>query len=189
MSDLYEFPTDLVVFDLETDGSEEHHIIEIGAVRLSHDFKVLDTFQSLVGGHLISKAGHEHMGGSITDAMLLGQAHFGDVGTIFAEWCGSKSKYVLCAWGAQFDSNTLRNEWTRMGRPYPHPGAVFCAKSAAWWDQVFEPRITSSRAALVSICSKLGLEFEGTPHRALDDARMAARVLMESHQRRMARIT
>lgn len=187
--DLYEFSRDLVVFDLETDSTPEHNIIEIGAIRVSYDFKILDQFQELVGGHIISDEGHEHMQGSITDDMLIGRGHFEDVGPIFAEWCGQKNDYILAAWGAHFDANILRNEWTRLGKKYPHSGAAFCIKSVAWWETVFMPRQTSSMGALQSICAKLGLEFEGTPHRALDDARMEARVMLALKNMRMAQIT
>lgn len=193
--DLYVFPRDFVIFDLETDGTPEHNIIEIGAIRVSHDFKIQAQFQELVGGHIIAEAGHDHMKGSITDEMLAGTSEEpvytfeGGVGARFADWCGRKSDYILTAWGAQFDANVLRNEWSRLGIKYPHPGAAFCIKSVAWWETVFMPRQTSSMAGLQSICTKLGLEFEGTPHRALDDARMEARVMIELKSQRMAQIT
>jgi DNA polymerase III alpha subunit (gram-positive type) len=185
----YLLPSDIVIFDLETDGSDDNLIVEVGAVRVSEDFKILDTFQSFVGGRPLTQAARDHMKDSITDAMLIGAPVIKDALQIFAEWCGPKSGYMLSAWGAYFDVCVLRSEWARLGEKYPHPGRAFDVKAVAWWESVFTPRTTSSMAGLGSICKRLGLEFQGTPHRALDDAMMEARVLLEMYRQRMVQFT
>lgn len=189
MANYYELPSDLVIFDLETDGTKDNNIVEIGAVRVSSDFKIEDTFQTFVGGHLLTDAAKEHQGNSIKDEDLLDAPSFRGAGRTFADWCGPKSKYMLAAWGAYFDVCVLRREWERVGEKFPHPGRAFDVKAVGWWESVFTPRTTSSMAGLGSICQRLGIEFQGTPHRALDDAMMEARVLLHHFHQRMAQIT
>jgi DNA polymerase-3 subunit alpha (Gram-positive type) len=169
-------PYDLIVFDLETNGEDipDVRITEIGAVRLSKDLEVLDTYQQLVGGCTISQRIVELTG--ITDAMIEDEPEFTTVGRQFVEWVKKSKNYLLSAWGAHYDISVLRSEYRRIEMSYPFLGRSLCAKSAAHW-HFWMSGIKSKTCGIERALRRLGLEFDGSAHRALDDARNAVRVL------------
>lgn len=171
-------PFELIVIDLETNGLEvpEVRIVEIGAVRMTRDFELADTFRSLVDGRPMTPVATAV--NNITDAMLEGEQPFQEVSKGFVEWCRKSSDYVLGAWGAYFDLCVLRSEYRRIGVRYPHPGRGLDVKAIAWFE-TFCRGNPSSKGGVDSLCEQFGVEFEGTRHRALDDALAEARILQE----------
>lgn len=77
---------------------------------------------------------------------------------------------LFCSWGS-FDANLFRLEGERRGLPSPF--AAHWNVKSAFTDRARTRRRYGLRRAL----ERVGLEFEGTPHRGLDDARNVVRLL------------
>lgn len=166
-------PFDLIVFDLETAG-ENHRIVEIGAVRLDRDLNLVDRWSSLVDGRPVDEktmAVHH-----ITDDMLAGKPKFAEIHAEFDEWCRKSDPYVMAAFGAYFDVPVLREEYKRLGRPYPHPGHAMDIKAVVWW-HLLKKEFPCKYLGVDRALELLGLTFEGTRHRGADDAWNEARLL------------
>ena len=93
----------------------------------------------------------------------------------FLTWAGGDHDLVLASWGT-WDDRQLRRDAARHELPAPS------------WTGLNIKRIFSRRARaqgaprggwldLASSLRWLGLDFDGEPHRALDDARNASRIL------------
>jgi DNA polymerase III epsilon subunit-like protein len=168
-------PWDLISVDLETAGDPGHRIVEIGAVRIDRDYRITDRWSSLVDGRpLDDKVVKIH---GITADMLAGKPTFAEVHSAFDEWCQKSDYYVLAPWGAYFDIPVLRAEYRRCGVKYPHRGEAFDLKTIVWQDLIkrgFPAKSCKVERAL----QLMGLQFEGTPHRAPDDAYNEARAYL-----------
>lgn len=172
-------PFSLIVIDLETNGASkehptEHRIIEIGAVRLDEDLRNMDEFSMLVDGRPVLPEVVKIHG--ITDQDLVGKPKFAEAHVLFDEWCGKKQEYLLGAWGCYFDMPVLREEYVRIGAKYPHRGEAIDIKGAAWIDLLRQGKPVR-HLGLEQACGLYGIPFEGKKHRAVDDARMTARIL------------
>lgn len=172
-------PFNLIILDFETNGgtvedSTAHRIIEIGAVRLSEELQVIDEFSMLVDGRPVLDVVVEIHG--ITNADLEGKPLFKDAHPDFDEWCGKKQEYVLGAWGAYFDIPVLRAEYQRIGVKFPHRGESFDVKAVVWWDLLRQGK-PAKHLGLEQAGGLYGIPFYGKKHKAVDDARMTARLL------------
>jgi DNA polymerase III epsilon subunit family exonuclease len=168
------FPFDVIVLDLETNGSLENRVVEIGAVRLTPDLTMGDHFTALVDGRPVTdevvKIHH------ITNEMLVGRPKFAEAHGAFDEWCAKSEYYLLCAFGAYFDMPVLRAEYSRLGLKFPHRGEAIDIKTAAWLTLIKQGMPCKS-LKLDRAMDLFGLAFEGVRHRALPDAWNEARLL------------
>lgn len=173
-------PFELIVFDVETNGSQEHRIVDLGAVRLDRDLREVDSWSSLIDGRPITEEAAKI--NNITEEMLKGKPTFAEVHAQFDDWCAKSDLYVLSAFGAYFDVPVLRAEYARLGRKFPHPGHAFDVKSVLWWE-LLKRGLPCKRLNVDHALELLGMQYEGTRHRGLDDARMEARMLQKIHGR------
>lgn len=97
-----------IVLDLEWNQGQRHdkrdvptfEIIEIGAVKLDEQFRVVDTFQRLIKPRIYNtmhKITAELVNLDMRD--LKGEEHFTKVAKEFLRWCGED--YIFCIWGVQ----------------------------------------------------------------------------------------
>ena len=111
----------------------------------------------------------------LTQAEVSAGRAFPDALAAFVAWAGGEENLVLASWGA-WDDRQLRRDARRHGLPEPR------------WTPLNIKRQFSRRAkargaprggwlSLADSLAWLGLGFEGQQHRAVDDARNAARVL------------
>ncbi len=168
-----------LIVDLEAtctnDGSfpsEEMEIIEIGAVRQhALTLEMEDAFQTFVRPvrhpqltefcrQLTSISQHD-----VDAAPLFPQAL-----QTFRDWF---SGYDICfaSWGA-YDRKQFLQDCEYHGVEYPFPPEHLNVKAA-----FSELRNTRHRYGLGQAMKKLGLRFDGTPHRGIDDARNIARLV------------
>ena len=161
------FPFDVITLDLETNGSDDNRIVEIGAVRFNTEMQLVDRFSSLVDGRPVTdevvKIHH------ITNEMLVAAPTFAEIHSKFDAWCAKSEFYILAAFGAYFDMPVLRAEYARLGMRFPHRGEALDIKGVAWWElmrQGFPVKSLKLDRAL----ELFGMEFKGTRHRALPDA-------------------
>lgn len=166
-------PFDLIVMDLETNGSKDHRIVEIGAVRLDMDLKMMDTFQILVDGRPVTDEVVEIH--HITNAMLEGKPKFAEAHEAFDDWCKKSPLYVLAAFGAYFDMPVLRAEYDRIGMKYPHRGDALDVKGVIWCE-LLKRGLPVKYLAPDRAAELMGIPWEGTRHRGLDDAIMEAKI-------------
>ncbi|MGH8474329.1 MAG: exonuclease domain-containing protein [Methylococcales bacterium] len=174
-------PFHIILLDLETNGLDipEVRITEIGAVRLNEKLNIMDEYSQLVDGRPVTP--HSTSITSITDAMLEGQPTFEQVLPKFAEWVGKSKSYILSSWGTYFDISVLRSECRRVRVKYPFHGAALDVKAVAlWttWKDGFKGG-PATRCGVDSACKLFGVEFKGTRHRALDDAKAEAMILQK----------
>ncbi len=169
---------DLVVIDLETtDDEKDRHIIEIGAVRLDRELRLLDTFSSLCyPGNMISPFVEQLTG--ITQEELNQSPRFSEVFAKLINWIPGNLKRVrLCAWGNYFDINVLRQECKFWNIPYPFSGTAFDVKTvAALWCALSGRR--TDKLGLQHVYKEMFPNISGGQwHRALADAVATAQVL------------
>lgn len=167
-------PFDLIVLDLETAGAPQNRIVEIGAVRLDRELNPVERFSALVDGRPIDEQTRAIHG--ITNEMLQGMPKFAEMHQAFDEWCQRSDPYLLAAFGAYFDIPTLRDEYERFGRKYPHPGHALDIKAIVWWE-LLKRGNPCRRLDVDRAMELLGIKPEGTRHRGPDDAWNEARLL------------
>ena len=165
-----------VVFDVETTGlypQRGDRVIEIGAVVLDKGC-VAQQFHSFMNpGRPIPKSVQKLHG--ITNDMLAGEPAPEAVVPLFHQFIG---RTCLVAHNAKFDMSFLRHEFGRQGLSLVNK----CRCTFRTAKRLF-PRLPDYR--LETVCRHLfGDALNGMKrHRALDDARLTARVWLELQQR------
>ncbi len=187
------YTTDIVVVDLEAtcpaadqgnNTVERSEIIEIGAVRLDRrSLEVKDGFSELVRPTRYPVPPFITRMTGIDDEALAGKETFARVGRRFLDWYGARNKAIVAAFGAYYDIPLLRLECDRHGLDFRATiagGALDIRAVAMVW--LAERGQRTSGVNLASALQKMGADDEGLrEHRAVDDARMAARVLQVFH--------
>ena len=164
-----------VVFDLETTGLkyQEESIVEIGAVRVENG-KITAEYSQLVNpGYSMpedaSAVNH------ITDEMLKGQPQIYEVLPSFLVFVGDDT---LAAHNMKFDYQFLANAC--MINQFKIPEKLFDTMTLA----KYYPEAGSKK--LVALVKAAGIEVE-TAHRALSDARMTAKLILTTMDKRKKR--
>jgi DNA polymerase-3 subunit epsilon len=160
-----------VILDLETTGFSPHRgdrVIEIGAVAIICG-EIVAEFQSLirVPRSIPWQVSQVH---GITGAMLVGQPLPEE---IFPEFCNFIDGSILVAHNARFDLTFLRYELRRLGMALDNRHR--CTLELA---RRHLPHLPDHRLATVARHLLGPLPAETRLHRALDDARLTARVWM-----------
>ena len=173
-----------VVLDLEWNQSAEgrlhteeglpFEIIEIGAVKLDEQRRILSSFSCLVTPSVypqlhfkISEVTHMDM-----EALRREGKPFVQAAEEFLEWCGTDA--VFCTWGSMDLTELQRNmRYYGMKIPFSKPLLYYdVQKLYAIWQGDAKARVSLDRAV-----EDLGLLEERPFHRAMDDAFYTARVL------------
>ena len=159
-----------VVLDTETTGLDvsRDRVIEIGAVRLSHGpVETAETFATLIdpGTPLAPASSRVH---GIRDADVTGAPGFADGMAAFVQWAGPS---LIVGYSVGFDLAILKAEHGRCGLAWRAPRSLDIAHLVA---QV-APRLPD--LSLETAAAWLEIEI-GTRHRAVADARLAARLFL-----------
>lgn len=153
-----------VCLDTETTGLDESaEIIEIGMVKVI-DGQIADRFSQLIQPYSPIPETITQLT-CIDNDMVADQPHWSDIEPAVLEFIGD---YTLVAHNVSFDRGMLENH---LGRVLPNQ----------WVDthdmaKIFVPTLTSYK--LISIAGALGIDGDGF-HRALQDADITARVLLQ----------
>ena len=162
-----------VVLDIETTGlhATKDRIIEIAAVKIGMDDKIIDEFHTMVdpGMRIPPDSIKVH---NITDDMVQGAPKIGEVMPQLAEFCKG---YVVCAHNATFDIGFLRLDAAKAGVELPD--TVLDTLPLA---RAVVPEI--KRHKLDQVCKKLDVKLD-THHRALYDTRATAHMLIRLLER------
>jgi len=176
----------LVIFDLEAtcwdtkDKDEndpevlkqrqEMEIIEIGAVKIDKKtYEIIDTFQTFVQPVLNPLLTQyctnltSIKSSDVNNADLFKEAY-----PKFIQWANNPSHFI--GWG-QYDYNQIKQDCERWSLHPFSPGKYLNGK-------ILYKKYTGHKGrGLRKAVRKFNLQFEGTPHRAISDATMTAKVL------------
>jgi DNA polymerase-3 subunit epsilon/CBS domain-containing protein len=167
-----------IALDSETTGLDPaaDRVIELGAVRIAAGAVSDDAFQSLVrpGLPVPPEAAAVH---GIGDADLAGAPPFADAMRDLAAWAGPT---VVLGYSLGFDLAVLRAEHARAGLPWRPPRGLDLLHLV----EALDADLPDLGAEMVA--AWLGIPVE-TRHRALADARLAARIFVALVPRLRAR--
>lgn len=173
-----------VVFDLEwnqspmgKEGSNEKipfEIIEIGAVKLNEDFRIISEFHELIKPQVYKQIHYKisevtHM--DIKELEKQGR-DFKSACESFIKWCGDE--YVFCTWGAMDLTELQRNmEYFKVENIFAKPLIYYDVQ------KLYSLLYTDGKEkhSLDQIVEELGLLEERGFHRALDDAYYTGKVM------------
>jgi 3'-5' exoribonuclease 1 len=169
-----------IIFDLEATCWEEKHkhvseIIEIGAVKISEKKSVIDEFSAFIKPVLQPVLSDFCKKLTSIDQPDVDKAkRFPDVIEEFKKWIGvNENSYFLCSWGF-YDKKQLIKDSELHNLP------------ADWLENHISIKhqhqiLTNlSKSIGLGIALQLeGLEFEGVPHRGIDDARNIAKIFIK----------
>lgn len=173
-------PTRYLVIDFEATccdrGSvlrDHMEIIEIGAVMVeAAGFRVVDEYQGFV-----RPVRHPTLTDFCVGLTSIRQQDvdrapvFQDAVAQFKAWLYRYADFVFCSWG-DYDLKQLRQDCDFHKLPYPINAAHCNVKRL-----LTERQGLSKKPGLGEAVRLAGLDFAGTPHRGIDDARNIARLL------------
>lgn len=152
---------------------EQMEIIEFGAVMVeAKNFQVLSQFQSFV-----RPVRHPVLTGFCTELTSIqqhdvdGAPLFKDVAVQFKKWLHQYQGFVFCSWG-DYDRKQLQQDCAFHGVPNPVGAPHINLKPL-----MSERLNLSKKLGLGQALRQAGMQFEGTAHRGIDDARNIARLL------------
>lgn len=161
-----------IVVDVETSGfsvRDGGRVIEVGAVALENG-AIVGELSSLINADATIHYGAYRVHG-ISREMLRGQPSPAEVWRSFHQFVGNAP---LAAHNATFDSSFIRHELALLGLPLANPW--HCTVRLA---RAKLPHLANHRLDTV-YCHLFGtVPATAQRHRALDDARMAARIWIE----------
>jgi DNA polymerase-3 subunit epsilon len=161
-----------VVIDVETTGLSPRHghrVIEIGAVAVEHGV-IVEEFSTLIDAGVPVPYAVQAIHG-ITDEMLEGQPAPEEAMPLFDRFIRDS---VLVAHNAPFDIRFLRHEFARLGMGLPH--RCLCTLETS---RRRLPRLRDHKLETVYLHLCPDATFIRQSHRALNDARMTARIWLK----------
>lgn len=149
----------------------ERETIEIGAVALDSERRVVSEFQEYIRPVLHKELTAFCTGlTGITQAQVDAAAFFPHVFGRFGTWVAGFDDAFLFSWG-NYDRKQLVNDCRRHGIEYMLPKGFMDFKNL-----FFKKQKLLQRSGLGQTIAQLGLVFEGRPHSALSDAKNTARL-------------
>ena len=167
-------PYDLVVVDLETNGQDgpEARIVEFGAAVFRADGSIGDRITQVFDGRPMG-----NRPSLFTDQDLVGKPLFGEFAPKFPRWCWDRSRnFVLASWNPLGDIPLLEREFDRAAAKFPFPKKAFCVRSMAF-EHLWKSNRYVASSGIDKTLRMMGLEYDGTLHRAGDDAYNVTRIL------------
>lgn len=166
-----------VVLDVETTGLSPRHghrVIEIGAVAVE-DGAVVGEFASLIDAGVSVPYAVQAIHG-ITDEMLAGQPTPEQVLPLFDRFIRDS---ILIAHNAAFDLRFLSHEFSRLGMRLPHAHCCTLELSRRRLPRLMDHTLET---IYLHLFPEDGLHRQS--HRALDDARMTAKIWLKLTERK-----
>lgn len=169
-----------LIIDLEAtcsdDGSvprEEMEIIEIGAVmQSSRTFEIESEFQTFVRPvrhPVLTKFCTELTG--IRQEQVAGAPPFAEAIEAMKKWMNAFEDALFCSWG-DYDRNQFLQDCEYHKIAYPFRSEHLNLKA-----EFLRAQGGRKKLGIVAALKRLGLKFEGSHHRGLDDARNIARIV------------
>lgn len=173
-----------IVFDLEATcweseseaSGKRREIIEIGAVMINDDGKILSRFESFVKPILHPTLSEFCKRLTSISQIDINQAdEFVEVIEDFKDWIGfyDHEEYILCSWGF-YDKSALKKDCILHDLDNEWVNAHISLK-----DQYPRIKNTGRAVGLKKAVESEGFDFEGTAHRALTDAENTAKIFIK----------
>lgn len=171
--------TDYLIIDLEATccsfnsfPREEMEIIEIGAVLMDSDLNIKSEFSTFIKPKLhptLTDFCKELT--TITQEDVDNAPDFKKAMMKLDEWVfmNSDNGYIFCSWG-NYDKNQFQRDCSLNGVEYPFGHHINIKKR-------FANKRGGKPCGLGKALKKVGMTFEGTAHRGIDDARNMARLM------------
>jgi DNA polymerase III epsilon subunit family exonuclease len=175
MSEMKSTFTSFTAFDLETTDRDtsKAEIVEIAAVRV-RDGVLVDEFHRLVKPRVPLTAGAEEVHG-ITNAELADAPFFEDVWPAFREFCGSD--VIVAHNGYDFDFRIISRMAKEIGEKF----------DLTMYDTLpLSRELISTSNKLGNLAKQFGIDT-GQSHRALDDTKALAQVLLKLEEMKLCR--
>ena len=175
MSEISSTFTSFTAFDLETTDRDttKAEIVEIAAVRV-RDGVLVDDFHRMVKPRVPLTAGAEGVHG-ITNAELADAPFFEDIWPDFREFCGSD--VIVAHNGYDFDFRIISRMAKEIGQKF----------DLTMYDTLpLSRELVSTSNKLGNLAKQFGIDT-GQSHRALDDTRALARVLLALEKMKLSR--
>ena len=169
-----------IIFDLEATCWEEKHkhvseIIEIGALKVNNKEEIVDEFNAFVKPVLQPKLSDFCKKlTSIEQSDVDSAKRFPDVLEDYKKWIGvGEVDYYLCSWGfydkkqltTDSELHNINTDWLNRHISVKHQHQILT-------------NLTKS-VGLGRAIHLEDLEFEGTPHRGIDDARNITKIFLK----------
>jgi 3'-5' exoribonuclease 1 len=165
-----------IVFDLEAtcDDKKEitNEVIEIGAVKINEQGQIVDSFQRFVKPVL-----HPVLTDFCKNLTKIRQEDvdtaqgFKEVIADFQKWIGED--YILCSWGF-YDKKQLKQDCLLHQIPSEWVEKHISLKHQYQTLKNLKRAVGTRKALALE-----GLEFEGTPHRGINDAKNIAKIFIK----------
>ncbi len=162
----------IVVVDVETTGLSVRHggrVIEVGAVAIENGRIVAELGTLINSGAAISYGAYRVHG--ISEEMLVGKPAPEEVWSSFREFVGSAD---LIAHNSPFDSAFVRHELALLGHEFTNQWHCTVRLARKRLPNLFNHKLDT---VYRSLCGDL--PFGTQRHRALDDARITAKIWLE----------
>ena len=165
-----------VLFDLEatcwtTLPLKQMETIEIGAVKVNEEGELIDEFNLIIKPLLFPELSNfcKTLTG-ITQEQVDNGVIFPAAISDFKDWCEGS---LIWSWG-DFDRKQLRQDGMLWG-----VDVTFVDERHKNLSVAFRQRNGGKKCGIVKALRKKGMEFEGTLHSGLDDARNIARIFID----------
>ena len=168
-----------IIFDLEATCWEEKdkyqsEIIEIGAVKIDDNKQITDEFNAFIKPVL-----HPELSEFCTKLTSINQplvddaSGFSHVISDLKKWIGPENEYWLCSWGF-YDKKQLTSDCNlhKISLDWLN-NHISVKHQHAYLKKIKRP------LGLGTALKLEGMEFEGTPHRGIDDARNIAKIFLK----------
>ena len=153
-------------------------VIEIGAILLDENYQEIDSFKTFVKPQFndVIKP-HIQKLTNISNDMVENAPFFEEALQMFCSWCKSIGDDILLYQWSESDIEQIRNEMNLKGISSDDSNQIFLSN---WFDlqREFGDKLNLSNAvSLKNAVMYAGIDFEGTEHDDLDDARNTAILL------------
>jgi len=164
-----------VVVDVETTGGRggNHRVTEIGAVKIRGG-EIIDEWQSLINSERHIPKYIQTLTG-INNNMVSGAPEFSDIATAFGDFIGDD---IFAAHNVNFEYGFISREYRRLDKKFTALKICTCASMRKYY-----PRRKSY--SLKNLCQKFDID-PTNHHRALSDARAAAKLLTLVNTKRLS---
>jgi DNA polymerase III alpha subunit (gram-positive type) len=172
-----QLPFEIVCIDIETTDPDSilGNVIQIGAVLMSKEFKIIDSFNIFIQPLTTHRNQKAMAVNKISEDTLATADTLQNALELFENFC--KDTKMLGAWGSYFDVAFLKEQYKKIYKDWPFGYRSIDLKSIAIWE--FAKIDAPLSGGVFKACERLAIPFEGTAHDGLDDIKNTIKILQK----------